>query len=398
MCEVFISKSTKDDLIAEAVCNVLEKNNIKCWIAPRNILGGKDYAEEISKGIKVAKILLVIVSRNSNESKHVLNEINLAVEFNKIILPFKIDETEINESFRYYLDRTHAIHAFPEASTFFATLVKNVTILLEKKINEETIISLADDEYKKKLNYDVLRRETQEKRFSFAKSLEVNTSVEKDIYHHYDEIVRLDVVDSASSRYSSYRFITITNVSDSITHFIVHKESGENKTDFTKMRIRAKSTDIRGEALTVESITKIQPNFEQCFKIYFPKPLRPNESITIFYRLDWPNEPDAYFKSELSQSISLTRYQCGVSRLTFGVFEPYKFSASSLDAVDAFFKVHPSNAYPKYMSIREENRLTPLHDQTMYGVEFCIDDAKEIAYRVNYKLSNIVIDEDEDFF
>lgn len=118
MCEVFISKSTKDDLVAEAVCNVLEKNNIKCWIAPRNILGGKEYAEEISKGIKEAHILLVIVSRNSNESKHVLNEINLAVEYNKIILPFKIDETEINESFRYYLDRTHAIHAFPEASTF----------------------------------------------------------------------------------------------------------------------------------------------------------------------------------------------------------------------------------------------------------------------------------------
>lgn len=398
MCEVFISKSTKDDLVAEAVCNVLEKNNIKCWIAPRNILGGKEYAEEISKGIKEAHILLVIVSRNSNESKHVLNEINLAVEYNKIILPFKIDETEINESFRYYLDRTHAIHAFPEASTFFATLVKNVTVLLDKKINEETIVSLADDEYKKKMNYDVLRRETQEKRFAFAKSLEVNTSTEKDNYHHYDEIVRLDVVDSVSSRYSSYRFVTITNVSDSITHFIVHKESGENKTDFVRMRIRAKLSDIRGEALTVESITKIQPNFEQFFKIYFPKPLRPNESITIFYRLDWPNEPDAYFKAELSQSISLTRYQCGVSRLVFGVFEPYKFGASSMDAVDTFFKIHPSNAYPKYMSIREEDRLMPLHDQTMYGVEFTVDEVKGIAYRVNYKLSNIAIDEEEDFF
>jgi hypothetical protein len=398
MCEVFISKSTKDDLVAEAVCNVLEKNHIKCWIAPRNILGGKDYAEEISKGIKEAQILLVIVSKNSNESKHVLNEINLAVEFNKIILPFKIDEAEINESFRYYLDRTHAIHAFPETSTFFSTLVKNVTVLLDKKINEETIISLADDEYKKKMNYDILRKETQEKRFAFAKSLEVSTNVEKDIYHHYDEIVRLDVVDSISSRYSSYRFITLTNVSDSITNFIIHKESGENKTDFVKMRVRAKLYDVRGESLTVESITKIQPNFEQYFKIYFPKPLRPNESITIFYRLDWPNEPDAYFKAELTQSISLTRYLCGVSRLTFGVFEPYKFGAASMDAVDSFFKVHPSNAYPKYMSIREEDRLMPLHDQTMYGVEFTVDEVKEIAYRVNYKLSNITIDEDEDFF
>lgn len=398
MSEVFISKSTKDDIIAEAVCNVLEQNDIKCWMSPRNILGGMDYAEEISKGIKECKILLVIVSKNSNESKHVLNEINLAVEFNKIILPFKIDETEINESFKYYLDRTQAIHAFPEASSYFSTLVKNVTVLLDKKINEETIISLADDEYRKKMNYDSLRKETQEKRFSFAKSLEINTVSEKDIYHRYDEIVRLDVVDSVSSRYSSYRFLTITNVSNSITNYLIHKESGENKTDFSKMRVRAKLSDIRGESLTVESITKVQPNFEQYFKIYFPKPLRPGDSITVFYRLDWPNEPDAYYKAELSQSISLTRYSCGVGKLIFGVFEPYKFGASEMDAVDSFFNIRPSNVYPQYVSIRDEIKLTPLHDQSMYGVEFSIDKVKDIAYRINYKLSNVTIDEDEDFF
>lgn len=398
MCEIFISKSTKDDIIAEAVCNVLEQNNIKCWIAPRNILGGMDYAEEISKGIKESKILLVIVSKHSNDSKHVLNEINLAVEFNKIILPFKIDETEINESFRYYLDRTQAIHAFPEASSFFATLVKNITVLLGKKINEETIISLADDEYRKKMNYDSLRIKTQEKRFAFAKSLEINTVIEKDIYHHYDEIIRLDVIDSVSSRYSSYRFLTITNISNSITNYVVHKESGENKTDFSKMRVRSKLSNIHGLSLTVESLTKIQPNFEQYFKIYFPKPLRPGESIRIFYRLDWPNEPDAYFKAELSQSISLTRYSCGVGKLTFGIFEPYKFGAAALDSVDSFFKIHPSNVYPRYMSIQEESNLTPLHDQMMYGIEFYIDNVKGIAYRINYKLSDIELDEEDDFF
>ena len=398
MSEVFISKSTKDDLIAETVCNVLEQNNIQCWIAPRNILGGMDYAEEISKGIREAKILLVIVSKHSNESKHVLNEINLAVELNKIILPFKIDETEINESFRYYLDRTQAIHAFPEVSSFFATLVKNVTVLLDKKISEETIITLADDDYRKKMNYESLRKETQEKRFSFAKSLEINTVEEKDIYHHYDEIIRLDVVDSVNSRYSSYRFITITNTSNSITNYIVHKESGENKTDFAKMRVRAKLSDIQGEILPVEAITKIQPNFEQYFKIFFLKPLRPGESLKIFYRLDWPNEPDAYFKSELSQSISLTRYQCGVGKLIFGVFEPYKVGASSMDVVDSFYKIKPSNLYPQYLDIREESRLAPLHDQTMYGVEFTVNEVYDIAYRINYQLSNVSIDKEDDFF
>ena len=83
--EVFISKSTKDDTIANAICNVLEKNNISCWIAPRDITPGLNYAAEIIRGIENAKILLVIVSQNSKESGHVLNEITRAVEVNKII-------------------------------------------------------------------------------------------------------------------------------------------------------------------------------------------------------------------------------------------------------------------------------------------------------------------------
>ena len=99
MKEVFISKSSKDDTIANAVCNVLEKNNISCWIAPRDITPGLTFAAEIVKGIENSKILLVIVSQHSNESGHVLNEINRAVEVNKIILPFKIDATDINDDF-----------------------------------------------------------------------------------------------------------------------------------------------------------------------------------------------------------------------------------------------------------------------------------------------------------
>ena len=42
--EVFISYSTADKITADAICHVLEQNKMKCWIAPRNIHGGKPYA------------------------------------------------------------------------------------------------------------------------------------------------------------------------------------------------------------------------------------------------------------------------------------------------------------------------------------------------------------------
>jgi len=41
---IFISYSSKDKAIAAALCAHLEKAQLKCWIAPRDIAPGKDYA------------------------------------------------------------------------------------------------------------------------------------------------------------------------------------------------------------------------------------------------------------------------------------------------------------------------------------------------------------------
>lgn len=58
MHEVFISYSTKDVDIAESACKILESNGIKCWIAPRNEIGGKEFAEVIVDAIKKIKYIV----------------------------------------------------------------------------------------------------------------------------------------------------------------------------------------------------------------------------------------------------------------------------------------------------------------------------------------------------
>jgi hypothetical protein len=35
--DVFIRYSNKDKSAADSVCSILEQNEIRCWIAPRNI-------------------------------------------------------------------------------------------------------------------------------------------------------------------------------------------------------------------------------------------------------------------------------------------------------------------------------------------------------------------------
>lgn len=45
--DVFISYSFRDKHVTDAVCNALESSRIKCWIAPRDIVPGKEWGEEL---------------------------------------------------------------------------------------------------------------------------------------------------------------------------------------------------------------------------------------------------------------------------------------------------------------------------------------------------------------
>ncbi len=45
--DVFISYAIADKLTADAACAALEAEGIRCWIAPRDVLPGMDYAEAI---------------------------------------------------------------------------------------------------------------------------------------------------------------------------------------------------------------------------------------------------------------------------------------------------------------------------------------------------------------
>ena len=45
--DVFISYSSVDRTAADTVCSILEQNGIGCWIAPRDITPGLDFAEAI---------------------------------------------------------------------------------------------------------------------------------------------------------------------------------------------------------------------------------------------------------------------------------------------------------------------------------------------------------------
>ncbi len=104
--QVFISYSSKDKKLADNLCNQLELNGINCWIAPRDVRIGA-YATSILKGIEKSKVFLLIFSKHSNYSEHVLREIDYASSHKVKIIPINIDETTPTDAMKYYLNMIH---------------------------------------------------------------------------------------------------------------------------------------------------------------------------------------------------------------------------------------------------------------------------------------------------
>jgi hypothetical protein len=129
--DVFISYSTKDKTIANAVCAKLEENRIRVWIAPRDVPAGANFAESIVDAIDTCKVFVLIWSADANTSKHILNEINQAFDQGIIIIPFRIQDVQPTSAMRYYIGNTHWLDAIdPPLENHIATLMDNILVNL----------------------------------------------------------------------------------------------------------------------------------------------------------------------------------------------------------------------------------------------------------------------------
>ena len=128
---VFISYASKNKQLADALCHTLEQHRISCWIAPRDVLPGEPYAREIIRGIRDCQIIVLIYTNDSNASEHVLNEIDKAFNYGKVIIPFIADDTRMSDEFDYYLSRKHWLTAFPNPEQHFAKLVESIARTLK---------------------------------------------------------------------------------------------------------------------------------------------------------------------------------------------------------------------------------------------------------------------------
>jgi len=132
--DIFISYSSEDKPIADAICNHLESQHIRCWVAPRDILPGMNYQEAIIDAIDSSSIMVLVFSSHSNESPHVLTEVNEAMSNGVIIIPFRIENILPSKAMKYLISGPHWLDAMtPPLEQHIRELEETIKILIERK-------------------------------------------------------------------------------------------------------------------------------------------------------------------------------------------------------------------------------------------------------------------------
>lgn len=129
--KVFISHSSKDKAIADAVCQHLESAEVQCWIAPRDIEPGTDWTEGIMRGIAASRIFVLVFSGHANDSEHIRREVGEAFSLHLPVVPFRTEATEARAGLRYFLESVHWLDATePPWQQHLPALAKRVNALL----------------------------------------------------------------------------------------------------------------------------------------------------------------------------------------------------------------------------------------------------------------------------
>jgi type II secretory pathway pseudopilin PulG len=146
--DVFISYSSMDKAVADAVCAELENNEVRCWIAPRDIRPGAEWGESIVEAINNCRVMVLVFSRSANESPQIRREVERAVNKGVIVVPLRIEDVVPTRSLEYFIGAVHWLDALtPPIEHHVKTLAADIRrILGDKRLRDTVTVPRESDE------------------------------------------------------------------------------------------------------------------------------------------------------------------------------------------------------------------------------------------------------------
>ena len=109
--DVFISYSSKDKVVADAACAMLEARGVRCWMAPRDILPGSEWGAAIIGAIGSSRVMVLIYTTSSNASPQVRREVERAVARGLHVIPFRVEDVPMSPALEYFISTPHWLDA-----------------------------------------------------------------------------------------------------------------------------------------------------------------------------------------------------------------------------------------------------------------------------------------------
>src|SRR4051794_2554501 len=137
--DVFISHSTDDKASADAICAALESAGVRCWIAPRDILPGSNWASSILKAIADSRAMVLVFSQRSNASPHIRREVERAVHHNIPVAPIRLADVMPEDDLEYFLSASHWMDAItPPLEQHLRRMAEDVRALVNRSAQAAT--------------------------------------------------------------------------------------------------------------------------------------------------------------------------------------------------------------------------------------------------------------------
>lgn len=102
MKDICVVYQKANKTLAKKIVSKLESDNISCWVPPRDYKLEEE--ESLKRVIEESKILLLIIDKNSTNSKDTLKALELALENELEVIPYVIDkiETDLYSEYFFY--------------------------------------------------------------------------------------------------------------------------------------------------------------------------------------------------------------------------------------------------------------------------------------------------------
>jgi len=133
--DVFLSYASPDKTWADAACAVLERQGVRCWIAPRDITPGDERVSAIIKGVNGSRMMVLVFSGHANASGQVHREVERAISRGIAVLPMRVEDVRPEAATEYALGNRHWLDAFtPPVERQLELLAQSVKTLLANDV------------------------------------------------------------------------------------------------------------------------------------------------------------------------------------------------------------------------------------------------------------------------